>query len=298
MFENVLVGVDGRPTGRDAITLASQLRHEGGKLTLAHVHRAELNPWHAASPGLMEEERNEARRLLERERAEAAVEAELLTIVAMSPGRSLHVQAETQRADLLVVGSCHRGVFGRAMLGDDTRAALNGAPCAVAIASRGLAEHPTPIARVGVAYDWSPESKAALKTAREVAAPTRASISVMEVVSMTAYAYAGFAAAATQADIDDRLEKARVGLGELDGVEGRAVLGLTGEELAAFGDEVDILVAGSRGYGPVRRLVIGSTSEYLQRHARCSLLVIPRTAAGGSGDTEQAAESSAAVAGP
>ena len=42
MFENVLVGVDGRPTGRDAITLASQLRHEGGKLTLAHVHRAEL----------------------------------------------------------------------------------------------------------------------------------------------------------------------------------------------------------------------------------------------------------------
>ena len=55
--------------------------------------------------------------------------------------------------------------------------------------------------------------------------------------------------------------------------------GLAGEELAAFGDQVDILVVGSRGYGPVKRLVLGSTSAYLQRHARCPLLVLPRIAA-------------------
>jgi nucleotide-binding universal stress UspA family protein len=51
-----------------------------------------------------------------------------------------------------------------------------------------------------------------------------------------------------------------------------------GEELAAFGEELDLLVVGSRGYGPVKRLVIGSTSDYLERHARCSLLVLPRVA--------------------
>jgi hypothetical protein len=56
------------------------------------------------------------------------------------------------------------------------------------------------------------------------------------------------------------------------------VYGLTGEELAAFGDELDVLVVGSRGYGPVKRLMLGSTSEYLERHARCSLVVIPRVA--------------------
>jgi nucleotide-binding universal stress UspA family protein len=28
----------------------------------------------------------------------------------------------------------------------------------------------------------------------------------------------------------------------------------------------------------VRRLVLGSTSDYLERHARCSLLVLPRAA--------------------
>jgi nucleotide-binding universal stress UspA family protein len=37
-------------------------------------------------------------------------------------------------------------------------------------------------------------------------------------------------------------------------------------------------VVGSRGYGPVKRLVLGSTSAYLQRHARCPLLVLPRIA--------------------
>jgi hypothetical protein len=62
--------------------------------------------------------------------------------------------------------------------------------------------------------------------------------------------------------------------------EGKLTLAhVHGEELAAFGEEVDILVVGSRSYGPVRRLVLGSTSTYLERHARCSLLVLPRSTA-------------------
>ena len=36
-FENVLVGVDGTSTGRDAITLANRLGAGPGRLTLAHV---------------------------------------------------------------------------------------------------------------------------------------------------------------------------------------------------------------------------------------------------------------------
>ena len=44
MFENVLVGVDGRPNGRDAITLAGQLVDRAGRLTLAHVHSGGLDP--------------------------------------------------------------------------------------------------------------------------------------------------------------------------------------------------------------------------------------------------------------
>jgi len=288
MFRNVLVGVDGRPNGRDAIALASRLKAPDGKLTLAHVHR----------PGQVREDREAAEELLERERALADVSAELLGIVAMSPGRGLHERAEEQGADLLVVGSCSHGALGRAMLGDDTRATLNGAPCAVAVAALGYSGHPSPIARIGVAYNSTPESEAALAAARELAASAGASIHALEVVSVTTYAYTGIVPPAIGESMDALLAEASDRMKELPGVEGRAVYGLTGEELAAFGDEVDVLVVGSRGYGPLRRLVLGSTSDYLERHARCSLLVLPRAATADAAATESdhGAESAGAMA--
>ena len=55
MFKNVLVGVDGRPSGRDAIALASHSSTPDGTLTLAHVHSGPLlalarhQPWRRQS---------------------------------------------------------------------------------------------------------------------------------------------------------------------------------------------------------------------------------------------------------
>ncbi len=276
MFDNVLVGVDGRPNGRDAIELARHLAAPEGKLTLAHIRDGRLHPSHAIPPGMLDEERKASEELLELERADADVEADLVSAVAPSPGRGLHEQAQELGADLLVVGSTSRGPLGRAMLGDDTRAALNGAPCGVAIAVAGYAEAPKPIAKIGVAYNESPESTMALSVARELAARTRALVSALEVVAIPTYAYTGLIVPPVAESIDEMLTKATARLQALEDVDAKAVYGLTGEELAAFGDEVDLLITGSRGYGPVRRLVVGSTSDYLERHARCSLLVLPR----------------------
>ena len=279
MFKNVLVGVDGKANGRDAVALASRLIDSAGKLTLAHVHGGELPPSLAVVPDLLADEREASEGLLQQERAAADVEADLLSVVSSSPGRGLHQQAEDQGADLIVVGSCSHSALGRTMLGDDTRAALNGSPCAVAVAARGYAGHPTPIAKIGVAYNDSPEARAALEAARELAAPTRASIHALEVVSILSYAFTGLFPPAIGDSIDVMLQEAKNRMSKLPEVEGSAVYGLAGEELAEFGDEVDILVVGSRGYGPVKRLVLGSTSDYLERNARCSLLVLPRVAA-------------------
>jgi|HubBroStandDraft_3_1064219.scaffolds.fasta_scaffold42348_2 nucleotide-binding universal stress UspA family protein len=280
MFKNVLVGVDGRTGGRDAIALACKLTNPDGKLMLAHVHTGDLRPTHAVAPGMVREEREASHRLLERERAAADVKAELTSVVSMSPGRGLHEQAEERNADLIVVGSCSHGAFGRAMLGDDTRAALNGAPCAVAVAPLGYAERAggaaNQIAKVGVAYNSSPESEAALAMARELAARTGATVYALEVVMIPTVAYAGIIPPAIGESIDVMLQEATSRMSQLPDVEGNAVYGLAGEELAAFGDKVDLLVVGSRGYGPVKRLVLGSTSDYLQRHARSPLLVLPR----------------------
>jgi nucleotide-binding universal stress UspA family protein len=133
--------------------------------------------------------------------------------------------------------------------------------------------------------------------ARDLAAPTRASIYALEVVPIMTYAYTGMVPTAIGESVDVMVKEANSRLKELPDVQGRAVYGLTGEELASFGDELDVLVVGSRGYGPLKRLVLGSTSEYLERHARCSLVVIPRVAINADVDTETSgAQDTVAVA--
>lgn len=72
------------------------------------------------------------------------------------------------------------------------------------------------------------------------------------------------------------MQEATDRLASLGDVDGRVTVGIPGEELVAFGDEVDVLVVGSRGSDPLRRLLLGSTSLHLTREARCPLLVTPR----------------------
>jgi len=65
----------------------------------------------------------------------------------------------------------------------------------------------------------------------------------------------------------------------------RHAYGVPAEELALYSASLDLSVVGSRGYGPIGRLVHGSTSQKLARTARCPLLVLPRwTAAAGTSD--------------
>jgi nucleotide-binding universal stress UspA family protein len=118
-------------------------------------------------------------------------------------------------------------------------------------------------------------------------------VEALEVVPIATYAYTGIMPPAIGETIDTMLKEANERIKQLPDVQGRAVYGLTGEELASFGDEVDILVVGSRGYGPMRRLVLGSTSDHLERHARCSLLVLPRVAGAADEEATVAAEAQA-----
>ena len=136
MFTSVLIGVDGRQGGRDAIALARQLAAPAATLTLGHVCAPILGRGAVeALPG----QRAEARKLLARERGRAAVDARLAVRDPFPVGPGLHDLAERQEADLLVVGSTRHALVGRVLFGDDCRAALNGAPCAIAIAPRGYA---------------------------------------------------------------------------------------------------------------------------------------------------------------
>ena len=66
------------------------------------------------------------------------------------------------------------------------------------------------------------------------------------------------------------------GIAALGGVEPHAVYGQPAEELALYSASLDLLVVGARGYGPLGRLIHGSTSQQLAHTARCPLLVLTR----------------------
>jgi nucleotide-binding universal stress UspA family protein len=176
-----------------------------------------------------------------------------------------------------VIGSSRRGLLGRVLVGDDTRAALNGAPCAVTIAPAGYAQHPVAMREIGVGYDASPESEHALGVARELAATHSTKLSAFQAVSIPAsVAMAG--AAPIYESIGESVQEARDRIEACGDVEPHAAYGQPAEELALYSASLDLLVIGSRSYGPVGRLVHGSTAQQLARSARCPLLVLTRAA--------------------
>ena len=74
------------------------------------------------------------------------------------------------------------------------------------------------------------------------------------------------------------VQQARARITALGDIEPHAAYGVPAEELAVYSASQDLLVVGSRGYGPVGRLVHGSTSRRLGQTARCPLLVLTRDA--------------------
>jgi len=276
MFRRVLVGVDGRPGGRDAIALAKQLAAPDAVITLGHIYGPDLVIGGASSLSVIAA-RGQAEELLESEREWASLDAQLVAFGERRVGRGLHVLAERLRADLLVVGSSRHGLLDRVLMGDDTRAALSGAPCAIAIAARGSRHELHELETLGVGYDGSPESDLALAAARELAAQHGATIWALQVVSLEDVRDETPIPADWPEGTSQLLRQTIEQLRELgDDVQGDAVYGGPREELVRFGDSLDLLVIGSRGYGPLGRLFHGSVSDYLSRHAPCPLLILPR----------------------
>jgi nucleotide-binding universal stress UspA family protein len=65
--------------------------------------------------------------------------------------------------------------------------------------------------------------------------------------------------------------------------ESEVVVGDPADALIALSHEVDLLVCGSRGYGPLRAVLLGGVTHRLMRAAHCPVMILPR-------DTEQQLE--------
>jgi nucleotide-binding universal stress UspA family protein len=212
-----------------------------------------------------------------------------------SPSRGLHDTAVAEQADLIVVGSSHHGPVGHVLLGSVGERLLSGAPCAVAIAPRGHAlQEPRRVGVIAIAFDGSPEAQLALRAAHELARRAGAALRVLMVIEPPAVIPGHFVplpgleplitierAEAMQRQeqaAQNELDSALTALGGGPAIERRVLFGT--DPAAAILDvaraEIDLLVLGSRAYGPVRRALVESVSAAVVRHAPCPVLVTPR----------------------
>ena len=289
MYHKIVVGYNGSEQGEDALALASQLRDPSGTVIAACIYPA-IGPGRGQQPEPVLAEA--AREALEA--AGARQDGAWLELEA-APGHSaahgLHMLSENTDADLVVVGSSGRGRAGRVLAGTTGDRLLNGSPCPVAVAPVGYAGHASPAHRIGVAYDGSDSAAAALREAAALASELDATLELIAAVPPLEAVWTKDPTYPTvysgeeirqyrRREFESLLETATLPLpGDLRTttvlVEGDA-----GERIAEeAAKELDLLVMGSRNYGPLRRVMVGSTAIRLMQHAPCPVLVIPRGAA-------------------
>jgi nucleotide-binding universal stress UspA family protein len=291
MFRQILVGVDETQPGRDAIALARRLATPDTHITLVHV----WNPVAGllAAAGTEHHPAQEAERLLAHERLQAALDCSIVARAAGSPAAGLHDLATERGADLIVIGSPGK-VPGQTALSDDIAKTLHGTPCALAVAPCGYAERRGSVGWIGVAFESTPAGHSALRVATVLAQETDAELHGMTVIpplpppSLPA-PMATLRVLETVAG--DSVGHARQTLAR-QGTVPHAVVGPPADELITFSEAVDLLVLGSRGRGPVRRLLIGSTATGVRAGAHCPVIVVPPD---GLPVPEDAASSPAAV---
>jgi nucleotide-binding universal stress UspA family protein len=207
-------------------------------------------------------------------------------------------------AGLLVVGSARGGGPGRLLTGSTARRLLHGAPCALAVVPQRWSAG---LGTIGVAYVDNPEGREALRAAHVLARRAGARLRGVTVVKPAIGMYEEtepYVPPVPGKDIDQVLGEHRVeaerelrdavaSLGDEVPVEVDAFVGDVADVLADFSSHVDVLVCGSRAYGPLRSVLLGSVSARVIELANCPVLVVPRGVEG-SLDVLLAAEPAAA----
>jgi len=287
-MRRIVIGYDGSERGADALALGRALAELAGGAVDVAV--ALVFPDGAVGASGVRQLDGEHRQTADRILAGARRAWPQLgpgafrLVQAGSPAAGLHRLAQETDADALVVGASHHHAAGRVFPGSATEQTLHGAPCAVLVAPPGYAADgagpPHALRRVGVAYDGTQEARVALDAARALLCRRDdVTVVVLDVVDL-AHPFAipyddPTFVEDVQAIADEQLREAGAALHgiahvELDRRDGDPV-----RELVDATHALDLLVLGSRGHGPIRRLLLGSVSTHVVRAAACPLLLLP-----------------------
>lgn len=279
----VVVGYDGRLEGRDAVALGASLaRVLNEPLLVATVYQSPETPIGLTAAEL----RARAEGIAAEGAAQVPAELERrhVAVLGRSPSQGLHDFAEKEEPTALVVGSCHRGPLGRVIAGRVASRLFAGAPCPVAVAPRGYARRPdTQLRSIGVGFDDSPESWNAIQRAAALGVAAGATLRVIHALQpVIAPPMAPEESEQLTRELRASRERAlnRAAASVSQDLHAEPIL-LVGDPVLVLEHEasrgLDLLVLGARGYGPLRRVLLGSVSTEVVCHSPCPVLVVPRS---------------------
>lgn len=278
----LLVAHDGRDGGRDALELARVLAGAAGEasaLVVTALYGGSLPMQYTRLP---DEEATDAEPIFaEAREALGGIAVETRAYGGGSTAEILTTLAEEEKFDAIVVGSPHRGPIGRVVLGSVAESLLNGSPVDVAVAPAGYADAPHgQLRQIAVGYNGSPESKLALEHAEALARVPHAVLRLVTVVTPPVAApvmVPGAYAPETPPHADEVIEQ---GIDSVDSSLAAVPVRRDGDParqlIQECGAGTDLLVVGSRGYGPFSRVLVGSVSREVIRKAACPVLMVRR----------------------
>ena len=206
----------------------------------------------------------------------AGIDAGWHARAAESAPRGLHeVMEGAGPGTIAVLGSHDTRGTRRTAPGSTADRLLTGAPGPVVLVPWDYEEFAAPaIRRIAVAFIDTPDGRAALTTARSLAAEVGARLTIVAVMPATASPGLGEPRRYSEGVREDFAQSVRAAAGD---EEVRLLEPPVVDALAdLLPDEFDLLVCGSRGYGPARRVLLGGVSARVLKHARVPVMVVPR----------------------
>lgn len=279
MLEKILVCTDGSEPAAQAVRLAAHLARVGGsELELVNV----LDPVLAAGPYAsisdaapptetlilyLEDAQNEILRQAEALIASAGIRCKVLAGCG-NPVEQIVDSARRDGVELIVMSSRGRSPWEALLLGSVSDGVVHHAHIPVLV-TRG---EPARIERIVAASDGSECAEHALRAAVELARACQATVTIVFVAPYPPHSTD--AAIRMRDAVRRQVERVCEPLGM--NVELREEHGHPAEIIATFADreKADLIALGSRGLGGFRRLLLGSVSDAVLHHARCSVLIV------------------------
>jgi nucleotide-binding universal stress UspA family protein len=292
-MSTILVGVDASEHSGDAIAFASRLGRDSNAQILvacAFGWNDSLRP--VANPTLQSNAQQQAQQVAWRlSRQLRGIEPDRIrtrVLATRSPDHGLHELAASEAAAIVIVGSSHPAVWPRLVPRGIGARLIHDAAFAVAVVPDGYRTRADrPIRRIGVAYNGSAESRAALVAAVTAVHSFGGELEVITVQTAQILATSTMMGGPGYISVDEML--GRETRAELDTVlaglprdmlaEGTILDGRPAHQLTRRSRHLDLLFLGSRGFNPLHALLADGVSGRVLRDGHCPVIAVPRGAA-------------------